>query len=91
LMKRGIKLSQKISEKEINWSYEVMSVLKEGLDKVAAKPECMALFVMEFMRDLPDVLDAFVNLVEEEHRGVVVEVVRSAVNAIRRTNVRRTG
>ncbi len=79
-------MSQKVSEKEINWSYAMLSVLKEGLDKVAVKPEYGPAFMKGLMRKLPDVLEAFVNLVEVEHRGVVVEVVRSAVGAIRKAS-----
>jgi len=73
-----------VSEEEITWSYQILSVLKEGLDKVAANPQIMPYFYKEFIGNLPDIFEAFINIVQPEHREVVRDIVRSAVRAYRR-------
>jgi len=78
-------VSQKeVSQAEIDWAYEVLTALKEGLDRVAAEPRLKGRFVVEVVEYLPDILDAFVCLVKEEHRGLVLDVIGAATKAFRR-------
>ena len=76
-------MSQKVNEVEIKWSYDILESLRNGLDKVAQNPELKPRAVVEFMKCLPDVVDAFLNLVEDEHTGVVAGVFEAAVRAFR--------
>ena len=76
-------MSQKVSEVQIKWSYDILESLRRGLNKVAQNPELKVKAVVELMDWMPDVVDAFLNLVEEEHTGVVTSVFEAAVRAVR--------
>ena len=76
-------MSQKATETQIKWSYDVLESLRNGLDKVAQNPEMRMRAIVEFMDHMPDVVDAFLNLVEDEHTGVVAGVFEAAVRAFR--------
>ena len=75
---------REVDQQEIDWSYQVLERLAMGFDKVTAKPGLKPKFAYKVIENLPDILDAFVNLVEEEHQRVVVRVVRAAVRSFRR-------
>lgn len=73
-----------MTEEDITWSYGMLTVLKGGLNAVATNPKYMPIFYGEFIRNLPDILDAFINIVQPEHRPVVRDIVGAAVRAFRR-------
>ena len=74
----------RVSEEEIAWSYEVLTQLRDGLNKVAENPQLAEKFMKEFFEKLPDILDAFMYLVKEEHVGVVRDVVSAAIRVCRK-------
>jgi len=72
-----------VTQREIDWAYAVLEALKEGLDKVAVNPALNRRFTFEFLVNLPDIFEAFIVLVKDEHREMVGSVVSSAVAVVR--------
>jgi len=84
--RRRMRMSR-VSEEEIAWSYEVLTQLRDALNRVAANPSIAGMFMKEFFEKLPDILDAFMNLVKDEHVGVVRDVISAAIRAYKKVRV----
>lgn len=75
--------SQSPSEEEIKYSYDVLGNLKTACDAIVGHPEKKMQLVADILPNLPDILEAFVNLIKEEHKGIVVGVIKAATSAFR--------
>lgn len=68
-----------ITEADVDWSYGVLSAVRESMDKAVDNPELSKQLMREIAEGVPDLLEAVLILVKDEHRGVVGSVIASAV------------
>lgn len=66
------------SEEEIQWAYDVLMAVKQGMDKASINSEKMDKFTLEFIAKMPHIFEALLTLTPPEHGGVILEVFRSA-------------
>lgn len=71
------KSEQAITEADVEWAYSVLSSVKEAMDKAAGDLMACNQLMGELVNQLPDILEAFIILVNDEHRQMVAEVVGS--------------
>jgi len=69
----------KTTEEEITWAYTVLKNLKQGIDTAIVQKELGNQLWVEFFQKLPTIMKAIMILVEPEHRGVVMDVMNSAL------------
>ena len=73
--------SEVVTEADVDWAYGVLSAVKEAMDKVGGEES--AQLIREIVDELPNILEAFIILVGDEHRQFVAGVVRSWVKLMK--------
>lgn len=65
------------SDEQITYAYNVIDSLVEGMDKVTAEPRLAMQFYVEVLMKMPEIVDAIMPLVNEEHRELIGKFLRS--------------
>jgi len=71
------------TEADVDWAYGVLSAAKEAIDKATGDEEATRQLMKEVVEEMPNILEAMVILVEEEHRGLVGGLITSTVRWVR--------
>ncbi len=76
-------MSQKLKEQQVDYAYQVIQALIEGIDKTAAKPEKLEQLKKELVENLPEIFEAVMTITQPEHRHLIYELFKSITNLIR--------
>lgn len=68
---------RKVTEADVDWAYNVLSTVKEAMDKVTGDRKGSEQLMGELVQQMPDVFEALIVLVSDEHRGAVGEAMMS--------------
>lgn len=76
-------VEEKVVDGEIDYAYKVVGALTAGAKAVLAEPSLKQQFIYEMILSAPKWLDSIMVLVKEEHRGVMLELVRAVVTCLK--------
>lgn len=82
-MEKSQEKNEEVTTADVDWAYGVLSTVKEAMDKVVGDLEGSNQLMDELVGELPDILEALIILVGNEHKQVVAGVVQSWVKMMR--------
>jgi hypothetical protein len=71
---------KKVSELSEEYSYKVLGAVAEAIDYTAAHPEKSLQLAIELIQKAPVIYDAIINITKPEHRPIIFELFKSALN-----------
>ena len=66
------------AELDIDQSYAVLEWMTLSMKKVASNPNLLGKFLFDYIKQLPEIIDAVMTLTPQEHRGVVAELLKAS-------------
>jgi hypothetical protein len=72
-----------MTEKQIDYAYEVLSAVKVAMDQAIVKPELRMQLAFEVLKKAPDIFDSFMAIVQPEHRPLVYEITKTAMKLVK--------
>lgn len=66
------------TESRVEYAYAVIEAMAEAMDKVAVKPELTEHFIVDFLRKMPELVDAVMIMTIPEHRQQIAKLLKSS-------------
>jgi hypothetical protein len=77
-----VELSQKVSNEELDWAYEVLVELRRAFLECQNEPAKLSALMADVVRNLPDIIEAFLTFVDEGHRAQVGRILFDILKVI---------
>lgn len=78
-------MSQK--ERLVDWAYDVIFWVRDMLNYGAENEDVVYEVVRKLQEKIPEIFDALMVLVSEEHRGVMADLMKAVVNFVARRRI----
>jgi len=70
-------MAQQLTNEHIEYAYQVIDALAQGLDYAATNPEEIERLETEMINKMPDLFEALMILFPPEHRGIIFELFKA--------------